>query len=128
MKYETLNLTMAAMALLATRYAGARDAVRALKLAVVVTILAYPWDFFGIQMGAWSYGADLQTLFGVPWQDILLTALLVHITACVLLRHYDAILQEAYGDTEAEYGSTKDAQQHQRQCLLADSQRPEREG
>lgn len=112
MTYQSLNLIMALIALLATRYAGAKNAVRALKLAVVVPVLAYPWDFFGIQMSAWRYGTNLHTLFGVPLHDILLTALLVHTTACVLLRNYDAILEEAYGNAKAEDGRAKHRQQH----------------
>lgn len=43
----------------------------ALQVAAIVTLLAYPWDFFAVQLGAWGYTAPGPRFFGVPFNDLV---------------------------------------------------------
>lgn len=43
----------------------------ALQVAAIVTLLAYPWDFFAVQLGAWGYTASGPRFFGVPINDLV---------------------------------------------------------
>jgi lycopene cyclase domain-containing protein len=49
-------------------------------IAFKITVIAYPWDFFAIQLGAWTFPQDPGfRLYGVPINDSLF------IWACSLL-------------------------------------------
>jgi lycopene cyclase domain-containing protein len=52
---------------------GRRDRVLlAARIALIVTMIGYPWDFFAIHLGVWSYpNAPGPKLYGVPLNDLL---------------------------------------------------------
>jgi|GEM_PF-3314343 len=42
-----------------------------LQVSLYVTALSYPWDFFAITIGAWSYTSPGPRIFSVPINDLL---------------------------------------------------------
>lgn len=76
--YTCFNLVVAATLLPASFYAVPlscrRAAVRlAIRSATLMTLTAYPWDYFGVQQGAWQYPLNPGfTIYGVPINDLAL--------------------------------------------------------
>lgn len=60
-----------------------------LRTAFVVTLLAYPWDFFAVHWGAWTYGDQVDSLFGVNPQDLVFIFGCTTISAALLRRRED---------------------------------------
>lgn len=57
------------------------------RVAVLLTLVAYPWDFFAIQLGTWTYPRDPgPRLYGVPFNDLIFIWLCTYMTCCALLR------------------------------------------
>jgi lycopene cyclase domain-containing protein len=47
-----------------------REILIAARVAFLMVILAYPWDFFGVQLNVWDYPRNPGTkLYGVPIND-----------------------------------------------------------
>lgn len=45
----------------------------AMRSALFVTLMTYPWDFFAVKQGVWRYPQDPGlTLYGVPLNDLLM--------------------------------------------------------
>jgi lycopene cyclase domain-containing protein len=42
-----------------------------LQVALYVTALSYPWDFFAITIGAWDYTSPGPRIFSVPINDLV---------------------------------------------------------
>lgn len=72
-KYLLLNLALiAGCLLLAPWLLGSRVQLKAAaKAALVLTLLAYPWDFMLLHLGAWDHQYAGPVLFRVPIYDLL---------------------------------------------------------
>lgn len=58
----------------------------AATIALKMTLIAYPWDFFAIQLGAWTYPQDPgPRLYGVPINDSLFIWACTLFTVAVLI-------------------------------------------
>lgn len=61
------------------------DILLSARIGFLVVLLGYPWDFFAIQMNAWSHPNDPgPRLFGVPINDLFLIWLCTFL-ACIAL-------------------------------------------
>lgn len=102
--YAALNLILVVVAVVASRLLRVRrrDAVRALKISVLIPFLGFPWDFFGIHHRAWGHGDPGPTLLGVPLNEMLLAFLMSYTTAVVLLCNRVTIFEEARRQADAE--------------------------
>lgn len=70
--------------------AGYKDRLRNIRLcarvAFLITLISYPWDFFAIQFGIWTYPLDPgPRLFNVPLNDLVFIWLGSYLTCCVLV-------------------------------------------
>lgn len=58
----------------------------AARVALLVTLIAFPWDFFAIQFGAWQYPNDPgPRIYGVPVNDLAFIWLCTFLTCSVLV-------------------------------------------
>lgn len=58
----------------------------AARVAVMVALVSYPWDFFAIQLGVWRYPHDPgASLYGVPVNDLFFIWTCTLFTSSVLL-------------------------------------------
>jgi len=56
------------------------------RIALLLTVLYYPWDFFAIRMGVWIYPHDPGLrLYQVPVNDLVFIWLCSFLTCCLLL-------------------------------------------
>ena len=87
--YTAFNLLFAAIVLPASYWlAGGRwrDLRVSSRIAFLMVAIAYPWDFFAVQLKVWVYPLDPgPTLYGVPINDSAFIWLCTHLTASVLL-------------------------------------------
>ena len=88
--YTTYNLALAAV-VLPTSYclAGPRSRGRTLsmsaRIAFLLTLLAYPWDFFAIHLRVWRYPVHPGLrIYDVPLNDLVFMWLCTYL-ACSLL-------------------------------------------
>lgn len=44
---------------------------RIMRMATVVVLLSFPWDYLAVTTRTWDYGAPGPRLFGVPLNDML---------------------------------------------------------
>jgi lycopene cyclase domain-containing protein len=88
--YTVYNLALAIFVLLFSYwFAGLGDRRRNLllsaRIALLLTVLIYPWDFFAIRLGAWTYpNYDGWRIYGVPFNDSIFIWLCSYL-ACVVL-------------------------------------------
>lgn len=87
--YTTFNVSLGAMLvpfsfwLLAGNW---REIGIASRIAFLMVVLAYPWDFFGVQLNVWNYPSDPGArLYGVPINDSVFICICTFLTASVLL-------------------------------------------
>jgi hypothetical protein len=89
--YSIYNLVLAGLILPATYcIAGREDRWRTLsvaaKVGVLLTLIAYPWDFFAIQFNAWRYVNDPGPLvYGVPFNDLIFMWLCTYLACTALI-------------------------------------------
>lgn len=89
--YALYNAALAALILplsffLANAKDRWRDIQRSARIAVLMTLIAYPWDFFAIQLNVWRYPADPgPTVYGVPVNDLVFMWLCTLLTSSVLI-------------------------------------------
>lgn len=58
----------------------------AVRVAVLVTLISYPWDFFAIRVGVWRYPVDPgATIHGVPVNDLAFIWLCTFLASSVLI-------------------------------------------
>lgn len=92
--YSLYILALAALILPASYWiAGRRNRKRNLlvsaRVSLLLTVLLYPWDFFAIRLGAWTYpNFNGVTIFGVPLNDSFFIWLCSYL-ACVVLTRVD---------------------------------------
>ncbi len=90
--YTAYNLILAALILpFSYWFAGRGDRRRNLllsaRIALILTVLLYPWDFFAIRLGSWTYpDFDGWQIYGVPLNDSLFIWLCSYLTCVVLIR------------------------------------------
>ena len=88
--YTAYNLGLAILTLpLSYWLAGIRDRRHKLmlcaRIAFLVTLIGFPWDFFAIQVGVWRYPSDPGLkIHGVPLNDLVFMWLCTHL-ACSFL-------------------------------------------
>ncbi len=55
------------------------------RIGLLITVLLYPWDFFAVRLGVWTYPKDPgMRIYGVPLNDSLFIWLCSFL-ACVIL-------------------------------------------
>lgn len=103
--FTLFNIVIAAVLLPASFFAVSIDDRRvgiriALRSATLVTLMAYPWDFFAVQQGVWRYPADPGLmLYGVPLND----SVLIWVCTCFSSSVFHAIERWQYrGDRHPE--------------------------
>src|SRR5260370_9670309 len=73
--YSFYNLGFSVLVLLASYWVAAPDnrkrhLLLAARIALLITVLLYPWDFFAIRLGVWTYPKDPRLrIYGVPLND-----------------------------------------------------------
>lgn len=56
------------------------------RVALLVTLIAFPWDFFAIQFSAWRYPNDPgPRIYGVPVNDLVFIWLCTFLACSVLV-------------------------------------------
>lgn len=72
---------------LAGRKERRRTQLLAARIALLITVLFYPWDFFAIRLGAWTHpNFTGWTVYGVPLNDSFFIWLFSFLTCVVLIR------------------------------------------
>lgn len=67
-----------------------RNLLLSARIALLLTVLLYPWDFFAIRLEAWSYpNFKGLTVFGVPLNDSFFIWLCSYL-ACVVIIRFDS--------------------------------------
>ncbi len=69
--YTKLNIAWLSLSVLASCFLlhNARSLLRTARVAAVVVIIAFPWDFIAIANRAWDYGTPGFRVLGVPIND-----------------------------------------------------------
>lgn len=89
--YIVFNLVLAAIMIpAASCFVGRQDHWKKLgisaRVACLMALTVYPWDFFAIHLNAWSYPNDPGLrLYDVPINDLVFTWLCTYLAASVLL-------------------------------------------
>jgi len=90
-RYIAYNLVLAILILPASYHlAGPQNRWRNLRIAArvasLMVLIVYPWDFFAIHLNVWRYPTDPSpTLYDVPINDLVFSWLCSHLSATVLL-------------------------------------------
>lgn len=59
---------------------------RVARVATLLVLIAYPWDFFAIQLGVWTYPNDPgPRIYTVPINDLVFIWLCTCLTSSILL-------------------------------------------
>jgi lycopene cyclase domain-containing protein len=57
------------------------------RIALLITVLLYPWDSFAISLGVWTYPNDTGLrIYGVPLNDSIFIWLCSYLACVVLIR------------------------------------------
>lgn len=89
--YAIFNFFLAAFVLpvsyfLTDKQCRWKDLRLSARVAVLLTLIAYPWDFFAINMQVWRHPVDPgPTLYGVPINDLIFIWICTHLTSTVLI-------------------------------------------
>lgn len=93
--YAAYNIGLAAIVLpvsywlVAARRIRHTDLLLAARVALLVTLISYPWDFFAIRLGVWRYpNHPGPTIYDVPINDLVFIWLCTYFTS-VVLRYLD---------------------------------------
>lgn len=83
--YTLFNCCLAVLVVIAAPLlVRSRAQLRAVvQTAAFVTLLAYPWDFFAVELGVWTYGEAGILLHGVPLNDSVFIFLCMFVSAAV---------------------------------------------
>lgn len=72
---------------IAGRTGRKRNLLISARIALLLTVLLYPWDFFAIRLGAWTYpNFKGLTVFSVPLNDSFFIWLCTYFACVVLIR------------------------------------------
>jgi uncharacterized membrane protein YoaT (DUF817 family) len=89
--YSIYNLCLASIAVLALLLLRVftqcwNDLLLAMRIAFLVTLISYPWDFFAIHMGAWQYPVHPGLkIHDVPANDLIFIWLCSILTSSFLI-------------------------------------------
>jgi lycopene cyclase domain-containing protein len=89
--YTTYNLALATLVLpisygLTLFGNQRRDLLVSARVALLVTLLGYPWDFFAIHSGVWTYPKYPGIrVYDVPLNDLIFMWLCSHFTCALLI-------------------------------------------
>lgn len=89
-EYTIFNLCISALAVAVMCITRVRRPTvwKNVRIAVLVTILSYPWDFFAIMNKAWVHPKDPGIrLFSVPLNDLWFIFVCTLITTSLLSHH-----------------------------------------
>lgn len=90
-RYTAFNLSLAALILpisyfLAGRRTRQRHLLLSARVALLVTLIGYPWDFFAIQVGVWRYPSDAGLkIYNVPLNDLVFIWLCTYLACSFLI-------------------------------------------
>ena len=112
LSYSLLNgfLAVLACAALGLFVRSAAQLRTVAQISLVITILGFPWAFFGIRLGAWAHSNPGPTIASVPINEVILGFLISVITSSILTRHSSAILREARRVSKAKKSPQDGAQ------------------
>jgi lycopene cyclase domain-containing protein len=111
-KYTWYNLIFAAFTLPVSYWLAGpnnrRDRILvAARIGLLITVLLYPWDFFAIRLGAWTYPNFIGLrVYGVPLNDSLFIWLCSYLSCLVLIR-VDRRNSNYYAYSERKRGSNE---------------------
>ena len=113
--YSVYNLLFAVFAFSVSHWlAGAwdrrRNLLTAARVALLLTVLYYPWDFFAIRLGVWKYPKHPGLIIhDVPLNDLIFIWLCSYLT-CALLIAADRWRSRGlgYGNAECEGADRQD--------------------
>jgi len=89
--YTAYNLVLATFVLLISYCLSLlgnqrKDFLVSARVALLVTLVGYPWDFFAIHAGVWTYPNDPGTrIYDVPLNDLVFMWLCSHFTCFLLI-------------------------------------------
>lgn len=89
--YLAYNIGLATIVLPASYWIVARpsrrvDLLLSARIAFLLVLISYPWDFFAIRLNVWRYPVDPGlTIHGVPLNDLLFIWLCTYFTCSLLL-------------------------------------------
>jgi uncharacterized membrane protein YoaT (DUF817 family) len=87
--YTFYNLLLAVVILTFAYWITGRNSrilFLAARVALLITLLLYPWDFFAVRLGVWVYPKDPGlTIYGVPFNDSVFIWLCSFLASVVLL-------------------------------------------
>jgi lycopene cyclase domain-containing protein len=89
--YYLYNMVFAGFALtvsywLVGRPLRRRQVLLSARIALLLTVIYYPWDFFAIRLGVWTYPKDPGLrIYQVPLNDLIFIWLCSFLTCCVLI-------------------------------------------
>lgn len=63
-----------------------REFAKALRVALGIAIISYPWIYFLISLGAWDYSQPGPRLFRVPINDLIFTFLCTLLSGSLFVR------------------------------------------
>jgi lycopene cyclase domain-containing protein len=112
--YTVYNLSIAAFIVPASYWlADARSKRRTLalasRIAFLLTLLAYPWDFFAIHLQVWRYPVDPgPRIHDVPLNDLVFMWLCTYL-ACTLLIAIGKWESSRQGHSKREHASEERA-------------------
>jgi lycopene cyclase domain-containing protein len=90
--YTWYNLAFAAFTLPASYWLAGPNRrwpriLVAARIGLLITVVLYPWDFFAIRLGAWTYpNFTGLRVYGVPLNDSLFIWLCSYLSCLVLIR------------------------------------------
>jgi lycopene cyclase domain-containing protein len=90
-RYTAYNLVLAGISLPVSFWlAGApsrwQTVSRSARIATLLTMLAFPWDFFAIHLNVWRYPLDPGVrIHGVPLNDLIFMWLCTNLACSVIM-------------------------------------------
>lgn len=112
--YTAYNLALAAVILtfsywFAGRGNRRRNLLLSARIALLLTVLMYPWDFFAIRLGAWTYPRySGWRVHGVPFNDLIFIWLCSFLS-CVVLTTVDSRSSGSRAYSERQKAVNQDA-------------------
>jgi lycopene cyclase domain-containing protein len=103
--YDTYNLLFGGFVLTVSYWlVGPKQRTRQLllaaRIALLLTVIYYPWDFFAIRLGVWTYPTDPGVkIYQVPLNDLVFIWLCSFLTCCVLVATQSRLRMAGHGET-----------------------------
>lgn len=79
------------------------------RIALLITVLYYPWDFFAIRLAVWRYPIHPGLrIHDVPLNDLIFIWLCSYLT-CIVLRAVDSRRPSSHGHSQRKEASGENA-------------------